>query len=169
MASSDLFVPFLVFSLTVLLLCPYNVSQPSASGAGPGGGPESDQIYVVARTLEDCPNDTHCQTLSHYATVYTNELSNVVFWFLPGTHNLSGTWKMNNSRNISLLGGEDITNSDKTSGGNTSKIVCQELYSGGINVSNSYLTVVENMAIAYCRSALVFDTTVNVTARIAIM
>ena len=126
-SSSDFFTSFLVFSLIVsLMLCPYSASQstqPDASGAGSGGEPESGQTYVVAPTLEDCPNDTYCETLSYYAKEYTNELSNVVFWFLPGTHNLSLEWKMNNSRNISYLGRTDLTNTDNTSG--MTKIVCQ--------------------------------------------
>ena len=161
MASSNLFAPFLVFSLTVLLLCTYSASQPSARGAEPWGGPESD---VVAPTLEDCPNDTHCQTLSYYATVYTSELSNVAFWFLPGTHNLSGIWKINNSRNISLLGGKNLTNSGKASRGMT-KIVCQGFSSGGIQAGSSNFIFVENVTIAYCPYALSFNATVNITVR----
>ena len=168
--SREIFIPFLVFTFLAPLLCHHSASQPtqlSASGAGSGGGLESGQMYVVAPTLQDCPNDTYayCETLSYYASVYTNGLSNVVFWFLPGTHNIywEWPWEMSSSRNITLLGGKDLTNSDKTSGGMT-KIVCQEGFRvGGIYVSNSNFTVVENMAIAYCNYALVFDATVNAT------
>ena len=96
-----------------------------------------------------------------------SKLANVVFWFLPGTHNLSQTWKIKNSRNVTLLGGNDLTSSDKNSEG-MSKILCQEgLRSAGISVSKSNFTVVENITIAYCirSSALVFDAAVNTTVR----
>ena len=168
--SNVTFNSYLVFSLfAVSLLCPTcsasQPAQPSASEAGSGGGQESDQIYMVAPTLEDCPNDTHCQTLSYYVGKYTNELSNVVFWFLPGTHNLSRTWNLKNSRNVTLLGVDDLANSDKSSGG-MPKILCQKgLLFGGISVSKSNFTVVENIAIAYCAFALVFQATVNATVR----
>ena len=134
-SSSDLFTSFLVFSLMVLSLCPYSASQstqPSASGARSGGEPESGQTYVVAPNMKDCPSDTLCETVSYYAREYPNELANVVFWFLPGTHNLSRDWKMDNSRNVTFLGGNDLTNTDKTYAGMT-KIVCQEFGSGGIH------------------------------------
>ena len=122
-------------------------------------------MYVVAPTLEDCPNDTHCDTLSYYVGVHTNELSNVVFWFLPGTHNLSQDWTIKNSRNITLLGGKDLTNKYKSSRGNT-KIVCQEGFSYlRIYVSNSNFIVVENVAIANCFAALAFEATVNIAVR----
>ena len=165
--SSDIVTSFLVLSLTFSLLCPYSVSQStqlSASGAGSGEGRESGQIYVVAPTMEDCTNDTYeyCESLPYYAREYTNELSNVVFWFLPGTHNLSRDWIMNNSKNITLLGGKDLPNSGKLLEGPTN-IVCQELRSGGIHVRNSNFTVVENVTIAKCIQALVFHATVNAT------
>ena len=150
------------------LLCPYSASQPtqpSANEAGSEGEPDSVQMYVVAPTQQDCPNDTYmyCETLSYYARKYTNELSNVVFWILPGMHNLSGFWNLKNSRNITLLGGKDLINRDKSSTGMT-KIECQG-NPGGIHVSNSNFTVVENIAIAYCYSALAFDITVNAIVR----
>ena len=126
--TSVTFISFLVFSLTFSLLCPSSASQPtqrSNSEAGSRGGLKSGQTYVVAPTMEDCPiYDTHCQTLSYYARNYTNDLSNVVFRFLPGTHNISRIWTMTNSRNVTLLGGNDLTNNDKSSEG-MSKIVCQ--------------------------------------------
>ena len=162
------FISFLLFSLTFSLLCPYSASQPtqpSANEARSGGGPESDQTYVVAPTLRDCPNDTRCETLSYYAGKYTNKLSNVVFWFLPGMHNLSQTWEMKNSRNVVLLGGNNMTNSGKSSGG-TSKILCQKGLSYGIYVSKSNVIVVENITIAHCAfAALTFDTAVNATVK----
>ena len=108
--SSDLVTSFLVFSLIRSRYYVNSESQPtkpSASREGSRGGPESGQIYVVAPYMEDCSNDmfVNCDTLSYYAREYTNELSNVVFWFLPGTHNVSRDWKTSNSRNITLLGG----------------------------------------------------------------
>ena len=167
--SGETFIYFLVLSFTFSLLCPSSASQPtqpSNSGAGSGGGPESGQMYVVAPTLEDCPiyNDTHCQTLPYYIKKYTNDLSNVVFWFLPGTHNLSLIWSIKNSRNVTLLGGNNLTNNDKSSEG-MSKIVCHGSSPGGISVSKSNFTVIENFAIAYCTYALIFDATVNATVR----
>ena len=166
-SSSDVFASFLVFSLVVSLQCPYSASQstkPSSSGTGSEGGQESSQIYVVAPSLEDCPNGTYCDTLSYYASVYTDELSNVAFWFLPGTHNISQVWKIENSRNITLLGGKQVPNSDISSRGMT-EIVCQGFIFQGIHVSNSNTTVVENMTIAHCPSAVFFDEAINATVR----
>ena len=90
---------FLVFSLTFSLLCPYNASQPtepSASEEGSEGAPESSQMHVVAPTLKDCPNGCVIlwDSILLRPEMYTNELSNVVFWFLPGTHNNSRGWKI---------------------------------------------------------------------------
>ena len=79
--SNVTFIRFLVFLLTFSLLCSSSASQatqPSASEPRSGGGPESGQMYVVAPTLQDCPNDTQCETLSYYAGKYTSKLANVV-------------------------------------------------------------------------------------------
>ena len=152
----------------VCLLCPYSVSQPtqpSASSAGAREAPESGQMmYVVTPTRRDCPKDPRCHTLSYYARKYTKELSNVHFWFLPGTHHIYRVWKIVNSRNITLLGGKNLTNSDKNSGGRT-KIVCRRLSAGEINVSNSNFTDVENITFAHCIPALFFDEAANAFVR----
>ena len=161
-------IGFLVLSLTFSLLCPYSApqpTQPSASEARSGVGPKGGQMYVVAPTLEDCPNDTQCEALSYYAEKYTNKLSNVVFWFLPGTHNLSQTWQIKNSRNVTLLGGIDLTSSDKSSGG-MSKILCQKLlYVAGIYVRKSNFTVLESITIENCSSAVLVYEAVDTTVR----
>ena len=158
--SGESFISFMVLSFTFSLLCPSSSSQPtqqSATEAGWRGGPESGEVYVVAPTLEDCPNHTHCETLSYYAGNYRNKLSNVVFRFLPGTHNLSQTWIIKYSTNVTLLGGNGMTNSNEISGDMT-QILCQKKFGyRGIIVKLSNFIVVENITIRYCTSALVFD------------
>ena len=127
---------FLAVSLTFSFLSPFCTSQPTypSANAGPGGGTEGGRMYLVAPTLQDCPRGatgTDCNTLSYYARAYTSRLSNVVFYFLPGTHNLTWTWTVILSRNVSLLGGKDFEERDKTSGG-MALIVGQERFFTGI-------------------------------------
>ena len=110
----------------------------------------------MTRIARLCPTTSE-STPTDYLTSFSGSY--------PVTHNLSQIWKMRNSRNVTFLGGNDLTNSDKGSGGVT-KILCQGFsFSEGIHVRNSNLTVVESITITYCGIALAFDKVVNATVR----
>ena len=61
-------------------------------------------FYYVAPNVTDCHDNTPCNTLSHYASSTSLQLTDSVFYFMPGTHRLQQTWTIENASNLTLTG-----------------------------------------------------------------
>ena len=108
-----------------------------------------------------CRLNTPCHTLSYYANSTALQLTDSVFYFMPGTHLLQETWTISNPRNLTLSGpwpskGEAV-------------IQCANLETErGIQVTNGTNIVLLHLKIICrqkglnTRSALVYERTSNV-------
>ena len=86
-----------------------------------------------------------------YSQKYTNGLTNIVFHFLPGTHNTSQTWHVDSSRNVTFVGGLGIGEEDQGPR-NVVDVVCEDGFTGLslLNVSDSQFVTIESITFSRC-------------------
>ena len=102
-------------------------------------------LYYVAPNVTDCHDNTPCNTLSHYASSTSLQLTDSVFYFMPGTHRLQQTWTMENASNLTLTGPSPDSKADQ-------EAVVQCTLSNadsGIQVSNGSSIAVKNLEIFF--------------------
>ena len=61
-------------------------------------------FYYVTPNVTDCHDKSPCNTLSHYASATSLQLTDSVFYFMPGTHLLEQTWRIKKANNLTLTG-----------------------------------------------------------------
>ena len=145
---------FHVTALTLLLLFAFSRGSPSSNQSSTAGtksriGIENDQVYLVAPQLKNCPQESNCDTLSAYSQ-YLFGLSNVIFRFLPGTHNISRTLSMTNCENVTLRGCANSTGDDGQA--KAVIIACEGNFTGrqAIIVGSSKFVSIEGISFTQC-------------------
>ena len=61
-------------------------------------------MYYVAPNVTDCSVNTSCNTLDYYANSAALQLTDSVFYFMPGVHFLQQAWVIERASNLTLTG-----------------------------------------------------------------
>ena len=106
-------------------------------------------VYYVAPTVADCPVNVSCNTLNHYADSTTRlQLTDSVFYFMPGTHVLQQVWVIENASHLTLDG--FFVPSATVQEEKKAVIDCEGLPGRTIQVRHSRNVLVKNLQIVHC-------------------
>ena len=103
-------------------------------------------FYYVAPNVTDCHDNTPCDTLSHYASSASLQLTDSVFYFMPGTHRLQQTWTIENASNLTLTGPSPDSKADQEA---VVQCTLSNATDSGIQVNNGSSITVKNLEIFF--------------------